>query len=383
MDDKILNKITRDDFLPGKFPEKFLWGAATAAYQIEGAWNDDGKGESIWDNYCHRKPSPIHNNDTGDIACDSYHGYKRDVEMLKELGVSFYRFSLSWSRILPNGTLENVNEQGQLVTCVFSPYLPLSTQTSPSTAPFHTPLAPTASHKPSLPQHLSTPPSHSITQTFTSTAPFHHPPFHSITQTSTPTASFHTPLPQHHPNLHSHSTFSHPLPQHHTNLHSHSTFPHTSPTASPKPSLPQHLSTPPSTASRKPQLPQHLSTPLSHSITQTFTPTAPFHPPLPQHHANLNSHSTFPHPSPTASPKSSLPQHLSTPPFHSITQTSTPTAPFHTPVSLLSYTSVFALRPLRPPPSPQMSTFTFPLLFHALSIDYRHRLLQQTDQRAD
>lgn len=112
MDGNILKKITRDDFIFGTFPKDFMWGVATAAYQIEGAWNEDNKGESIWDNYCHRKDSPIYNNDTGDVACNSYHNYKRDVEMLKELGVSHYRFSLSWSRILPDGTLHSINEKG-------------------------------------------------------------------------------------------------------------------------------------------------------------------------------------------------------------------------------------------------------------------------------
>lgn len=112
MDKHIIERITRDDFITGHFPQNFLWGVATAAYQIEGAWDEDGKGESIWDHYCHREKSPIHDNDMGDVACDSYHKYKRDVEMLKELGVGFYRFSLSWSRILPNGTLNIVNEKG-------------------------------------------------------------------------------------------------------------------------------------------------------------------------------------------------------------------------------------------------------------------------------
>jgi hypothetical protein len=148
MDNEILDKITRDDFLPGKFPDNFLWGAATAAYQIEGAWNVDGKGESIWDHYCHRKPSPVHNSDTGDVACDSYHGYKRDVEMLKELGVSFYRFSLSWSRILPDGTMENVNERGQFDTF-------LSVITLFSHLPFYTPPTFPQTHTPS---HTSIPP---------------------------------------------------------------------------------------------------------------------------------------------------------------------------------------------------------------------------------
>ncbi|KAJ8924346.1 hypothetical protein NQ315_007142 [Exocentrus adspersus] len=95
-----------------KFPDDFNFGAATASYQVEGAWNEDGKGESIWDRYTHSHPERIANNDTGDVACDSYHKYKEDVALLKELGVDFYRFSLSWSRILPNGTTNHINVPG-------------------------------------------------------------------------------------------------------------------------------------------------------------------------------------------------------------------------------------------------------------------------------
>jgi beta-glucosidase len=84
------------------FPENFIWGTATAAYQIEGAYNEDGKGESIWDRYTHT-PGTIRNNDTGDIACDHYHLYEKDVEIMKELGIKSYRFSISWSRIFPDG----------------------------------------------------------------------------------------------------------------------------------------------------------------------------------------------------------------------------------------------------------------------------------------
>ena len=82
MDDSILEKITRDDFIHGKFPQNFMWGVATAAYQIEGAWNKDGKGESIWDHHCHRKDTTVYNKDTGDVACDSYDNYQRDVQMV-------------------------------------------------------------------------------------------------------------------------------------------------------------------------------------------------------------------------------------------------------------------------------------------------------------
>uniref|UniRef100_A0A0S7EET2 Putative glycosyl hydrolase n=1 Tax=Chrysomela populi TaxID=154003 RepID=A0A0S7EET2_CHRPP len=95
-----------------KFPKDFMFGAATASYQVEGAWNEDGKGENNWDHITHLVPSPILNNDTGDIACDSYHKYKEDVSLLKELGVDFYRFSLSWSRILPSGFDNEVNQLG-------------------------------------------------------------------------------------------------------------------------------------------------------------------------------------------------------------------------------------------------------------------------------
>ena len=85
------------------FKKNFIWGAATAAYQIEVAWNEDGKGLSIWDVYSHT-PGKIFGGHTGDEACDHYHRYKEDVRIMKQLGIKAYRFSISWTRLFPNGT---------------------------------------------------------------------------------------------------------------------------------------------------------------------------------------------------------------------------------------------------------------------------------------
>jgi beta-glucosidase len=84
------------------FPKDFFWGTATSSYQIEGAWNEDGKGPSIWDTYAHT-PGKIKNNDTGDVANDHYHLYKEDVALMRSIGANAYRFSISWPRILPKG----------------------------------------------------------------------------------------------------------------------------------------------------------------------------------------------------------------------------------------------------------------------------------------
>ena len=85
------------------FPKGFLWGTATAAYQIEGAVNADGRGPSIWDTFAHT-PGKTHNNDTGDVAADHYHRYRDDIQSMKALGMAAYRFSIAWPRIFPQGT---------------------------------------------------------------------------------------------------------------------------------------------------------------------------------------------------------------------------------------------------------------------------------------
>jgi beta-glucosidase len=85
-----------------QFPDGFLWGAATAAYQIEGAADRDGRGPSIWDTFSHT-PGKVLRGDTGDIACDHYDRWESDLDLLSDLGVNSYRFSIAWSRILPTG----------------------------------------------------------------------------------------------------------------------------------------------------------------------------------------------------------------------------------------------------------------------------------------
>lgn len=114
------------------FPKDFVWGAATASYQIEGAWNEDGKGESIWDRFSHT-PGKIENGDTGDVACDHYHRWREDVALMRQLGLRAYRFSIAWTRILPNGR-GAVNQRGldfysrlvdELLAANITPYITL------------------------------------------------------------------------------------------------------------------------------------------------------------------------------------------------------------------------------------------------------------------
>lgn len=92
------------------FKKDFIWGGATASYQVEGAAYEDGKGLNIWDIFC-KDGGHIYENQTGDVACDQYHRYKEDVQIMKEMGMKAYRFSLSWARIMPEGT-GAVNEKG-------------------------------------------------------------------------------------------------------------------------------------------------------------------------------------------------------------------------------------------------------------------------------
>jgi beta-glucosidase len=98
------------ELLKTDFGKDFKWGVATAAYQIEGAWNVDGKGPSVWDTFTHR-PGKIKNKETGDIACDFYNRYRNDISLVKEMNMDVFRFSIAWSRILPNGT-GAINQKG-------------------------------------------------------------------------------------------------------------------------------------------------------------------------------------------------------------------------------------------------------------------------------
>ncbi|KAL6742819.1 hypothetical protein Aduo_015927 [Ancylostoma duodenale] len=84
------------------FPQEFKWSTATAAFQIEGATREDGRGPSVWDEYT-RKPGKIRDNTTADVTSDSYHKFREDMALMKSLGVTHYRFSISWSRIFPTG----------------------------------------------------------------------------------------------------------------------------------------------------------------------------------------------------------------------------------------------------------------------------------------
>ena len=93
-----------------RFPKDFLWGAATSAYQIEGAWQADGKGPSIWDVFAHQKDRVV-NGENGDVAADHYHRWREDVGIMADMGLKAYRFSIAWTRVLPQG-IGQVNTAG-------------------------------------------------------------------------------------------------------------------------------------------------------------------------------------------------------------------------------------------------------------------------------
>ena len=93
-----------------QFPPRFLCGTATAAYQIEGAANEDGRGPSIWDTFSHTE-GKIERGENGDVACDHYHRFRDDVALTADLGLNAYRFSISWSRVQPTGS-GRVNQAG-------------------------------------------------------------------------------------------------------------------------------------------------------------------------------------------------------------------------------------------------------------------------------
>ncbi|CAH2097411.1 unnamed protein product [Euphydryas editha] len=95
------------------FPPGFKFGASTASYQVEGAWNASEKSMSIWDTYVHTYPHKIANNATGDVACDSYNNWKTDIELASKMGLHFYRFSISWPRLLPSGFPDYISKDGK------------------------------------------------------------------------------------------------------------------------------------------------------------------------------------------------------------------------------------------------------------------------------
>jgi beta-glucosidase len=108
---EILAQLAEEGIRRSDFGDDFVWGTATAAYQIEGAWNLDGKGESIWDHFTHFKKNKIKTRENGDVTCDFYHQYESDIKLMKSMNIPAFRFSIAWSRVLPNGTGE-VNQKG-------------------------------------------------------------------------------------------------------------------------------------------------------------------------------------------------------------------------------------------------------------------------------
>ena len=108
--ERAATKQTLEPFYAASFPKNFFWGTATSAFQIEGAWNEGGKGESIWDRFAHTH-GKIRAGGTGDIACDSYHRWPEDITLMKAMNLNSYRFSISWPRVQPAGS-SSVNSRG-------------------------------------------------------------------------------------------------------------------------------------------------------------------------------------------------------------------------------------------------------------------------------
>jgi beta-glucosidase len=107
---QIPGAVSAAEIAAARFPKDFLWGTATSSFQVEGAWNADGKGESIWDRAAHT-PGKIHDGTNSDVACDQYHRFKEDIAIMKQLNMKSFRFSTSWPRVLPTGTGQ-VNQKG-------------------------------------------------------------------------------------------------------------------------------------------------------------------------------------------------------------------------------------------------------------------------------
>ena len=108
--ERVPGAIPASEIDAARFPDGFLWGMASASYQVEGAWNVDGKGESIWDRFSHTV-GKVKGGAMADVSCDDYHRYEEDIAILKRLNQKSYRFSTSWARIQPTGT-GAINQKG-------------------------------------------------------------------------------------------------------------------------------------------------------------------------------------------------------------------------------------------------------------------------------
>uniref|UniRef100_A0A914X7K2 Uncharacterized protein n=1 Tax=Plectus sambesii TaxID=2011161 RepID=A0A914X7K2_9BILA len=108
----VLTIVAQTNGQTGPFPPDFIWAVATSAYQVEGGWNANGKGVSNWDAFVHKPNNGIRDHSTGDVACDSYHKWQTDLELIRNLSVTHYRFSFAWTRLFPDGTNKTINRDG-------------------------------------------------------------------------------------------------------------------------------------------------------------------------------------------------------------------------------------------------------------------------------